>query len=171
MDEEFVVATTAPSTDSVIEPTATLSVALTLIVTIPETVAPFVGFMIVTTGGVVSTTAVTVSANVGLVDVALAVSPLYFATMLSVPAGRLADAHFATPLESAALQRAAPLAVKFTVPVGDLPVTVAVNVTLVPAAAGLRELVTAVDVAARAAEETWTVASVAGTDGTLIVMP
>ena len=47
----------------------------------------------------------------------------------------------------------------------------AVNVTVVPAAAGLIDVVSEVLVEARAAEETWTVASVAETAGTLMVIP
>src|SRR6266567_6738540 len=60
----FVVATTALSTESVMPATATLSVAFAPIVTIPATVAPFAGLVIVTTGGVVSVTTPTTSESV-----------------------------------------------------------------------------------------------------------
>src|SRR5437762_12016476 len=125
----------------------------------------------VTVGRVASGTEITDCDSTALVDVVLAVSPLYFATTLSVPTGRLADVQCAMPLLSVTLHTAPPLTVKLTVPVGDLPVTLAVRVTLVPAAAGLIEVLSAVLVAARLAEETWTLASVADTVGTLIVMP
>jgi hypothetical protein len=81
-----------------------------------------------------------------------------------------ADVHFATPL-AARRCTARLLTVKATVPVGDLPVTVDVNVTLPPTVDGLIEVVSAVLVAPTLAEETWTVASVAVSAGTLMVIP
>ena len=77
------------------------------------------GLVIETDGEVVSITDVTVCDSTGLVDVALAVSPLYFATMLSVPTGSVEDEHCAIPLLSVALQTELPFTVKPTVPVGD----------------------------------------------------
>ena len=59
---------------------------------------------------------------------------------------------FAVPLGSAIAAQplsVAPSAVKATLPVGALPVTVAVNVTLLPAVAGLSELARDMVVAAR----------------------
>ena len=80
--------------------------------------------------------------------------------------------HWAALLASDATQRPPPLTVKLTVPVGDLPATVAVKVTGDPDMAGLTDVVSAVEVATRPAEDTCTVASVEETEGrTLIVIP
>jgi len=115
--------------------------------------------------------ATTVCASAALVEGRLAESPLYAATTLSVPAGNVEDVHCAFALTSVTLQTALPLTVNFTVPVGELPDTDAVKVTLAPAAAGLSELVNDVEVAVKVElEETLTVARVADTEGTLIVM-
>src|SRR5262249_60979814 len=89
--------------------------------------------------------------------------------MLSVPVGRFDAEHCTLPLESVDTQSVLPLEVKVTLPVGECPVTVAVNVTIDPALAGFIELLTDVDVALTLADETWTVASVDDTDGTLMV--
>lgn len=74
--------------------------------------------------------------------------------MLCVPAANAAVLHVAVrvlpiPLSAAVPQPAIldPPSVKFTVPVGALPVTDAVNVTLAPAIDGLVPLVTPVVVA------------------------
>ena len=112
---------------------------------------------------------VTVCESTGLVDPAFAASPLYCATTLEMPTGSLDQAQLALPLLTATVQIELPLAVKLTVPVGDLPVTVAVNVTLVPATVGLREVAKVVLVAVSTLEEIWTVASVDETVGTLMV--
>jgi hypothetical protein len=77
--------------------------------------------------------------------------------MLRVPAARLDVVHAAVrelplPLSATAEQPeiAVPPSLKSTLPVGALPVTVAVNVTLAPAAAGLAELARPVVVLATA---------------------
>ncbi len=68
------------------------------------------------------------------------------ATMLCVPALRLLVAHVAVgtlvvpPVKVAAPQRVVLSAVKATVPIGALPLTVAVNVTLVPTVDAFGEL-------------------------------
>ena len=70
--------------------------------------------------------------------------------MLWLPAVSADVAHVALPaLTACAVQPAmeTPLLVKPTVPLGALPVTVAVSVTLTPNVDGLSELVTAVVVA------------------------
>src|SRR5437867_3071315 len=76
--------------------------------------------------------------------------------MLCAPADRLAVLQTAVlllplPVRPAAAQPEmdAPLSVKLTVPVGLLPDTVAVKVTVLPTVAGLAELASVVDVLAR----------------------
>jgi len=83
--------------------------------------------------------------------------------MLCVPAGRLLVVHAALrvlpePASATALQPAIdePPSVKLTLPVGAVPVTVAVNVTLAPTGAGLSELVTMVVVGAAEPGVTYT---------------
>src|SRR5208282_501653 len=76
--------------------------------------------------------------------------------MLFVPAARLAELHvtlllFALPVGSATAAQplsVVPFAVKPTLPVGALPLTVAVKVTLPPTVDGLTELASVVAVAA-----------------------
>jgi hypothetical protein len=82
-----------------------------------------------------------------LVEPLLVASPLYTALMLWLPTARLLVAQVAVrilpePVSAAVVQPAIEAApsLKFTVPVGALPLTVAVNVTLVPAAEGVNEL-------------------------------
>jgi hypothetical protein len=73
------------------------------------------------------------------------------ATTLCVPTLNALVLHEAVrgvPLNVPAAQIALPPSVKLTVPVGLLPVTVAVKVTLLPAVAGLGALVSVVVVAA-----------------------
>ncbi len=70
--------------------------------------------------------------------------------MLCVPAVSVDVTHLALAAASATEpqpEMALPLSVKATVPVGELPVTVAVKVTPAPEADGLSELASAVDVA------------------------
>ena len=74
--------------------------------------------------------------------------------MLWVPAASAAVAQVAVrtlplPASATAAQPASDVApsLKFMVPVGAVPVTVAVNVTLVPATDGVSDVVTVVDVA------------------------
>ena len=73
--------------------------------------------------------------------------------MLCVPAARLLVLQTAVrvlpdPLTATALQPASatPASLKLTVPVGDVPLIVAVNVTLAPTVDGLAELAMVLDV-------------------------
>ena len=92
----------------------------------------------------------------GLAEPELPASPAYEATMLCVPALRLLVLHvvillLAVPVGRAtAVQpaRVLPSAVKVTLPVGALPLTVAVNVTFAPRTDGLPEPVRPVVLAA-----------------------
>jgi hypothetical protein len=93
-----------------------------------------------------------------LADAALPALPLYAATIACAPTPSPEVAQAAVrllplPVTATALHPLilAPLAVKAIVPVGALPVTVAVNVTLAPAVAGLSELASVVVVGAGAA--------------------
>lgn len=65
----------------------------------------------------------------------------------------------------------APPSVKLTVPVGEVPVTLAVNATIAPTADGLAELVRLVVVAAPAPMETVTARLVGEADPTVMVTP
>lgn len=87
----------------------------------------------------------------GLLDAALAASPPYLATMLCFPTVRAFVVQAAlrvlpVPVRAIAEQPLIELApsLKSTLPVGALPVTLAVNVTLAPEADGLAELVSVV---------------------------
>ena len=82
--------------------------------------------------------------------------------MLWVPAASAAVAHVAVralplPASATAAQPAIDVApsLKLTVPVGAVPVTVAVNVTLVPGFDGVNEVATVVDVATPPELTTW----------------
>ena len=86
-----------------------------------------------------------------LLDPALVASPLYVATMLCVPPARVVVAQAAVrelpePVSAIALQPEIelPPSVKLTVPVGLLPVTVAVKVTFAPTVDGFAELLSVV---------------------------
>src|SRR5271156_1449019 len=86
-----------------------------------------------------------------LLEIALLALPPYVATIECTPAPRPPVAHAAVgalpaPKSGTAPQPLirAPLSVKPTVPVGALPFTVAVKVTLAPTVDGLDELVTVV---------------------------
>src|SRR6266702_1235538 len=89
----------------------------------------------------------TTCAKVVLVEPLLVASPLYAAVMLWLPTARLAVVQVAVrilpmPLSAAAAQPAIEVApsLKFTVPVGAVPLTVAVKVTFAPAVEGESEL-------------------------------
>jgi hypothetical protein len=89
----------------------------------------------------------TVWVSVLLVEVLLLVSPPYTALMPWLPAARLAVAQLAVRMlpEPASVTAAQPLiefapSLKFTLPVGALPLTVAVKVTLAPAVEGVKEV-------------------------------
>ena len=92
--------------------------------------------------------------SVELLDAASFASPLYAATMLCVPAASPLLVHTAVrllPVPDRAIELHPVIellpSLKLTVPVGLLPVTVAVNVTLAPKLAGLVELTSVVVVA------------------------
>jgi hypothetical protein len=140
-------------------------------VTIVATVEPLAGLVMVTTGGVVSATDVTLSEKVGLVDAAFLLSPLYEATTLCVPADSAPVEQEAAPLDSVAVHSAPPSTLMLTVPVGELPVTLAVNDTILPTGLGLSELVTAVEEDACEADVTWMLAPVEVADVTVTLMP
>src|SRR5437867_709622 len=123
----------------------------------PVTVAVKVTFAPATDGlaeldsAVVLVALLTACDKVVLVEPLLVASPLYTALMLCVPTLRLLVAQVAVrilpePVSAAAVQPAIEVApsLKFTVPVGALPLTVAVKVTLVPAVEGVNELPIAV---------------------------
>jgi len=170
----FVDATTLPSTEIVKLDTPALALAVALRVTTPDTVAPLPGLVIVTVGGVAGGGGLfdeTVSASVELVEGLLLASPPYAATMLCVPAASPAVAHGADPPESVIVHSALPSAVNCTVPVGELPVTLAMKVTVLPTWAGLSELVTAVELDAIEADDTWMVAPEVVADITVTLMP
>ena len=85
----------------------------------------------------------------GLLDAALPASPPYAATMLCVPALKelvvqAAVRVFPAPISATAEQPAidVPPSLKFTLPVGAMPVTDAVKMTLEPTVDGLAELTT-----------------------------
>jgi len=85
--------------------------------------------------------------KVVLVEPLLVASPLYTALMLCVATLRLLVAQVAVrilpePVSAATAQPAIEVvpSLKFTVPVGAVPLTVAVKVTLVPAVEGVNEL-------------------------------
>jgi hypothetical protein len=93
--------------------------------------------------------------SAALVDVRLPASPLYTAVTLWVPCVRALVVHVAVrllpaPVTVAAAQPAIELApsLKLTVPVGLVPLTVAVNVTAAPTVDGLSELPSVVVVGA-----------------------
>ena len=83
--------------------------------------------------------------NVGLVAVAFDASPAYVAIIKALPTGRLLTGKIAVrvlpvPFKLALPSNAAPEK-KLTLPVGAIPVTVAVKVVVCPKALGLTELV------------------------------
>ncbi len=104
--------------------------------------------------------------------------PLYAAAMLCVPAVNALVAQCAVrvlpePVKATDAQPAmeAPPSVKVTVPVGDVPVTLAVKVTFAPSADGLAELVRVVVVGGPAPRATVTSRLVGEADPTVIVTP
>ena len=98
--------------------------------------------------------------------------------MPCVPAARALVEHRAVrvlpdPVSATALQPAIELllSVKLTVPVGALPVTLAVNATVVPSADGFAELTSVVVVGLPATIATVTSSPVGEADPTVIVTP
>ena len=91
--------------------------------------------------------------------------------MLCVPVAKPLVEHGAEPPESVTVHSAPPSDVNCTVPVGELPLTVAVKVTVLPTVAGLGELLTAAVVVAREADDTWMLAPVDVADMTVTLMP
>ena len=98
--------------------------------------------------------ALTTCVNAGLTEPELLASPPQLATIAWVPTASVEVAHVAFAALTLTLLQPAmafPLSVKPTVPVGEAPVIVAVNVTLAPNVDGVSELVTAVVVGLRPA--------------------
>ena len=129
--------------------------ALPVTLAVNVTIAPTLDGLNELASAVVVVILLTVCDNVALPDGALAASPLYAATMLGLPAARLLVAQAAVrvlpvPASATAPQPEieVPPLVKFNVPIGLLPVTVAVNVTLAPTVDGLAELASVVVLAA-----------------------
>jgi hypothetical protein len=113
-----------------------------------------------------------------LVEALLPVPPLYVAAMLCVPAANALVVHcpvrvLPEPVRTTAVQPTmeVPPSVKPTVPVGAVPVTLAVNVTIAPTADGLAELVRVVVVGAPAPIETVTSRLVGEADPAVMVTP
>ena len=127
---------------------ATLPVGATpLTVAVKVTFAPAVDGLSELTNAVVLVALLTTCEKFVLVEPLLVASPLYTALMLCVPTLRLLVAQVAVrtlpePVSATAEHAAIEVApsLKFTVPVGALPLTVAVKVTLVPAVEGVNEL-------------------------------
>src|SRR5262249_8625640 len=115
----------------------------------------------------------TLSESAGLVDAEFLLSPLYAATTLCEPADSALVEHAAAPPDSVAVHSAPPSTLMVTVPVGELPVTLAVNDTILPTGLGLSELVTAVDEDATDDPDdvTCTLAPVAVAEVTVTLMP
>jgi hypothetical protein len=113
-----------------------------------------------------------------LLDGLLPAPPLYAATRLCVPAANALLAHCAVrvlpePLSVTAPQPVTvlPASIKFTVPVGEVPVTLAVNVTLAPSAEGFTELVSVVVVGLPGPSATVTSSEAGDAEPTVMVMP
>ena len=113
-----------------------------------------------------------------LLDALLPAPPLYAATRLCVPAPSALLVHCAVrvlpePLNTTAPHPATvvPASVKLTVPVGAVPVTLAVNVTLAPSAEGFVELASVVVVGLPDPTATVTSSDVGDAEPTVIVMP
>jgi hypothetical protein len=152
--------------------------ALPLTVAVKVTLVPAVEGVNELPIPVVLVAPLTVWESAALLDVALAASPLYVATMLCVPAASVLLVHAAVrllPLPANTTAEQPPIDVapslKLTVPVGLAPVTVAVKVTFVPAVDGLEELMSVVVVAVPPAVVTLTVSALALAPITMMLMP
>src|SRR5437764_15325559 len=100
---------------------------------------------------VVAVVVVTDCVKALLVDVVFAVSPEYLAVRVWLPTARAVVAHVAVlalPVPARAMDEQPETAVgpseNETMPVGDVPLTVAVNATLLPQLDGFAELLTVV---------------------------
>ena len=138
-------ATAAPLSVKLTVPVGALPVTVAVRVTLVPTTD---GLLELDTTVVVADLALTTCDSGELLDEAFEPSPEYAATMLCVPVVSAAVLHAAVralpdPVSATAPQLAmlVPPSVKLTVPVGALPVTVAVKVTLAPTIEGLAELV------------------------------
>jgi hypothetical protein len=147
-----------PPTATAAQPAIDVAPSLKLTVPVgalPLTVAVKVTFVPTVEGFAELLSAVVVAAppllttceKIVLVEPLLVASPLYTAVMLWVPTARLLAAQVAVrmlpePVKATAEHAAIEVApsLKFTVPVGALPLTVAVKVTLVPKVDGDNEL-------------------------------
>src|SRR5207248_679941 len=116
--------------------------------------------------------------NATLVEPMLPASPLYVATMLCVPAAKLLVLQVAVrilpePVSATAAQPLIDVAPswKLTDPVGLVPVTVAVKVTLAPAVEGLAELASVVVLAAPLPLVTLTVSALEVAPRTMMFTP
>jgi hypothetical protein len=122
-----------------------------LTVAVKVTAAPAVEGVDEVTTLVVLAALLTVCDSTELLESAFVASPLYLATMLRTPAASALVVHAAVrvppvPANAMAEQPLIELlpSLKFTVPVGDTPVTVAVKVTLTPTVDGVSEVTTLV---------------------------
>src|SRR6185312_12356487 len=152
--------------------------AMPTTVAVKVTLAPNVDGFFELASVVVLAALLTTWESTALLDALLPAPPLYAATRLCVPAPNALLEHCAVrvlpePLRTTAPQPATvlPASVKFTVPVGDVPVTLAVNVTLAPSAEGLTELVSVVVVGLPGPTATVTSSEVGDAAPTVIVMP
>jgi hypothetical protein len=148
------VSATAPQPAMVAPPSENATVpvgAVPATVAVKFTLTPAIAGLAELARPVVETTLFTTCDSAALLDAALPPSPEYAAAMLCVVALNVDVLQAAVrvlpaPVSATAPQVAMviPPSVKLTVPVGALPVTDAVNVTLVPTIAGFAELETAV---------------------------
>src|SRR5208282_460184 len=148
---------TAPQPLSVVPSAVKATVpvgALPVTVAVKVTLAPTVDGLSELASVVAVASLLTTCDSETLVEPLLAESPLYVAVMLCVPTARAVVAHCAVrvlPEPDSATALHPPIDVdpswKFTVPVGAVPLTVAVNVTLAPKVEGVNEVATAVVVA------------------------
>lgn len=143
---------TAPQPPMVVAPSVKLMVpagALPVTCALNVTAAPAIDGFAELERTVVVAVRITTCDKAALLDAPLPPSPMYAATTLWVPEASAAVAQVAVrvlpaPVSATGAQPAmvVPPSVKFTVPVGALPVTEAVKVTLVPTFDGLAELET-----------------------------
>ena len=173
---ELPVPATADATQPLIEVTPSLKLTLP-VGAVPATLAVKVTFTPTVDGFSELMTVVvlpvreefTTCDNDGLLDALFVPPPEYAATMVRVPELNAAVLHAAVRVLPAPMSAIAPQPlmvvpplVKFTLPVGALPVTDAVKVTLAPTVEGFSELTSAVVVAVPPGAETVRVSVPAG---------